>query len=148
MASLPQTLVPAVPATAPLSKNGQKRRVLIVDDEIAFAAVMREVLDAFGLNVTVAHNAVDALRRIHQSPPDLLLVDVMMPEVDGLSLIRRIQKEPAWLHIPIVVISARAGMEARNEAMFAGADGFLGKPFTSEELRSALSPFLKDNGKK
>jgi CheY-like chemotaxis protein len=144
MASLPQTLVPR---TAPLTRTGRRRRVLIVDDEIAFAAVMREVLDAFGLDVNVAHNAVDALRRIHQSPPDLLLVDVMMPEVDGLSLIRRIQKEPSWLHIPIVVISARSGMADRNEAMFAGADGFLGKPFTSEELRSALRPFMTEDAK-
>jgi CheY-like chemotaxis protein len=144
MASLPQTLVPR---TAPLARNGRRRRVLIVDDEIAFAAVMREVLDAFGLDVSVAHNARDALRRIRQAAPDLMLIDVMMPEVDGLSLIRRIQKEPAWLQIPIVVISARSGMGDRNEAMFAGADGFLGKPFTSEELRAALRPFLPQDAK-
>ncbi len=144
MASLPQTLVPR---TAPLHRNGTRRRVLIVDDEIAFAAVMREVLDAFGLDVNVAHNARDALRRIRHMPPDLLLIDVMMPEVDGLSLIRRIQKEPAWLQIPIVVISARSEKGDRNEAMFAGADGFLGKPFTSEELRTALRPFLPQDGK-
>jgi two-component system response regulator TrcR len=144
MASLPQTLVPR---TAPLGRNGRRRRVLIVDDEIAFAAVMREVLDAFGLDVSVAHNARDALRRIQQAAPDLMLIDVMMPEVDGLSLIRRIQKEPALLQIPIVVISARSGMGDRNEAMFAGADGFLGKPFTSEELRAALRPFLAQDAK-
>jgi CheY-like chemotaxis protein len=144
MASLPQTLVPR---TAPLARNGRRRRVLIVDDEIAFAAVMREVLDAFGLDVSVAHNARDALRRIRQAAPDLMLIDVMMPEVDGLSLIRSIQKEPAWLQIPIVVISARSGMGDRNEAMFAGADGFLGKPFTSEELRAALRPFLPQDAK-
>jgi CheY-like chemotaxis protein len=144
MASLPQTLVPR---TAPLGRDGRRRRVLIVDDEIAFAAVMREVLDAFGLDVSVAHNARDALRRIRQAAPDLMLIDVMMPEVDGLSLIRRIQKEPALLQIPIVVISARSGMGDRNEAMFAGADGFLGKPFTSEELRAALRPFLAQDAK-
>ncbi|HET7011278.1 MAG TPA: response regulator [Anaerolineales bacterium] len=144
MASVPQTYTAP---TAPLSARGTKLRVLVVDDEIAFAAVMREVLDAFGLDVHVAHNARDAIRRIRHEPPDLMLIDVMMPEVDGLSLIRRIQKEQAWVNIPIVVISARAGSQDRNEAMFAGADGFLGKPFTSEELRAALRPFLPQNGK-
>jgi CheY-like chemotaxis protein len=114
----------------------------VVDDEIAFAAVMREVLDAFGLEVLVAHDAKQALRQIEQTPPDLMLVDVMMPEVDGLSLVRRIQAEPAWLHIPIIVVSARASTSDKNEAMFAGADGFLGKPFSSEELRQALRPHL------
>ena len=144
MASLPQSLVAR---TSPLPAASPRRRVLIVDDEIAFAAVMREVLDAFGLEVNVAHNAKDAIRRMRQFPPDLMLVDVMMPEVDGLSLIRRIQKEPGWLHIPVVVISARSEMTDRNEAMFAGADAFLGKPFTAEELRAALRPFLPPTGK-
>ncbi len=139
MASLPRTLA-GLPATRPF--KGPRRRVLVVDDEVSFAAVMREVLDAFGLQVEVSHDAKDALRKMEQSPPDLLLVDVMMPEVDGLSLVRKIQSEPSWVGIPIVVISARAGISDKNEAMFAGADGFLGKPFTAEELRNALRPHL------
>ena len=139
MASLPQTLS-RTPATRPF--RGPRKRVLIVDDEVAFAAVMKEVLDSFGLEVQVAYDAKDALLKLEENPPNLMLVDVMMPEVDGLSLIRRIQSEPAWLGIPIVVISASASGSDKTEAMFAGADGFLGKPFTAQELRSALRPHL------
>jgi CheY-like chemotaxis protein len=126
---------------APSAPNG-KLRVLIVDDEIAFGNVMREVLVSFGMDVRVAVGAGDALEQMRQEPPDMLMVDVMMPEVDGLSLIRMVQKEPAWLGIPILVVSARTGQADQNEALFAGADAFLAKPFTAEELRKALRPFL------
>ncbi len=123
------------------SSNG-KLHVLVVDDEIAFGNVMREVLVSFGMDVRVAVGATQALGEMRREPPDLLMVDVMMPEVDGLSLIRMVQKEPSWLAIPIIVCSARAGQTDQNEALFAGADAFLAKPFTADELRRALRPFL------
>src|SRR4030067_865591 len=124
MASLPQTLS-RTPATRPF--KGPRKRVLIVDDEVAFAAVMKEVLDSFGLEVQVAYDAKDALLKLEENPPNLMLVDVMMPEVDGLSLIRRIQSEPAWLGIPIVVISARARGSDKTETKFAGGGRYTWK---------------------
>jgi len=125
----------------PSSSNG-KLRVLVVDDEVAFGNVMREVLDSFGMDVRVAVGATQALTEMRREAPDLLMVDVMMPEVDGLSLIRMVQKEPGWLGIPIIVVSARTGQADQNEALFAGADAFLAKPFAADELRKALRPFL------
>jgi CheY-like chemotaxis protein len=125
----------------PTPANG-KLRVLIVDDEVAFGNVMREVLVSFGMDVRVAVGAQHALEQMRREPPDLLMVDVMMPEIDGLSLIRMVQKEPAWLGIPILVVSARTGQADQHEALFAGADAFLAKPFTADELRRALRPFL------
>ncbi|HSR48443.1 MAG TPA: response regulator [Anaerolineales bacterium] len=125
----------------PQGANGALR-VLVVDDEVAFANVMREVLDSFGLNVRVAFRADQALEMMREEAPDLLMVDVMMPEVDGLTLIRKVQKDPAWLGIPILVVSARAAKVDQHEALFAGADAFLAKPFTADELRQALRPFL------
>ena len=139
MAVAPKLRQPYVPASA--GANG-KLRVLVVDDEIAFGNVMREVLDSFGLDVRLAYRAEEALRLMQMQPPDLLMVDVMMPEVDGLSLIRKVQREPAWLGIPILVVSARSAKADIHEALFAGADAFLAKPFTAEELRRALRPFL------
>ncbi|HMK07611.1 MAG TPA: response regulator [Anaerolineales bacterium] len=139
MAVATRTRQPAL--RAPTQANG-KLRVLIVDDEIAFGNVMREVLLSFGMDVRVAVGASPALEMMRSEPPDLLMVDVMMPEVDGLSLIRMVQKEPDWLKIPILVVSARTGQADQHEALFAGADGFLAKPFTADELRRALRPFL------
>jgi len=126
----------------PSSSSNGKLRVLVVDDEVAFGNVMREVLDSFGMDVRVAVGATQALTEMRREAPDLLMVDVMMPEVDGLSLIRMVQKEPGWLGIPIIVASARTGQADQNEALFAGADAFLAKPFTADELRKALRPFL------
>jgi CheY-like chemotaxis protein len=125
----------------PSSSNGTLR-VLVVDDEVAFGNVMREVLESFGMDVRVAVGAKHALTEMRREAPDLLMVDVMMPEVDGLSLIRMVQKEPEWLGIPIIVVSARTAQADQHEALFAGADAFLAKPFTAGELRSALRPFL------
>jgi CheY-like chemotaxis protein len=125
----------------PSTSNG-KLRVLVVDDEVAFGAVMREVLLSFGMDVRVAVGAKQALGEMQREAPDLLLVDVMMPEVDGLSLIRMVQKEPSWLGIPIIVVSARTAQADQHEALFAGADAFLAKPFTADELRKSLRPFL------
>ena len=141
MAVAPRQRQPAL--RVPVPSNG-KLRVLVVDDEIAFGNVMREVLVSFGMDVRVAVRAGQALEEMRRDPPDLLLVDVMMPEVDGLTFIRTVQKEPAWLGIPILVISARTAQADQHEALFAGADAFLAKPFTADELRKALRPFLTD----
>ncbi len=139
MAVAPKFRQPYERASAP--GNGSLR-VLVVDDEVAFAGVMREVLDSFGLKVRVAYRAEQALNLMRQEAPDLLMVDVMMPEVDGLSLIRKVQKEPAWVDIPILVVSARSAKADMHEALFAGADAFLAKPFTAEDLRHILRPYL------
>jgi DNA-binding response OmpR family regulator len=139
MAVAPRQRQPTLRAPSP--SNG-KLHVLVVDDEVAFGHVMREVLVSFGMDVRVEVRASQALEEMRRDPPDLLLVDVMMPEVDGLSFIRTVQKEPAWLGIPILVISARTGKADQHEALFAGADAFLAKPFTADELRKALRPFL------
>ena len=74
----------------PSSSSNGKLRVLVVDDEVAFGNVMREVLDSFGMDVRVAVGATQALAEMRREAPDLLMVDVMMPEVDGLSLIRMV----------------------------------------------------------
>jgi CheY-like chemotaxis protein len=139
MAVAPRLRRPQIKAPTP--SNG-KLSVLVVDDEVSFGRVLREVLESFGFEVRVALRADEALQEMRHQAPDLLMVDVMMPEVDGLTLIRKVQLEPSWLEVPILVVSARASESDRNQALFAGADAFLAKPFTAQELRGALRPFL------
>lgn len=116
--------------------------VLIVDDESAYTDVMRQVLEDYGLEVRVARDAVQALRTLRDSRPDLILLDVMMPEVDGLTLLRMLRTDPDWPRIPVVVVSARATEADRQAALQAGADGFLAKPFTAQEMRAVLRRHL------
>lgn len=116
--------------------------ILIVDDEKAYCEVLREVLEVQGYHVELAYDAGDALFRLRERKPDLILMDVMMPEIDGLSLMGRLRLNDDWARIPIVVVSAKASSIDRDVALASGANGFLAKPFTVEMLRAALAEHL------
>ena len=116
--------------------------VLVVDDEPTFCVVMGDILRALGCEVRFAQSAAAALRSLESGHPDVILTDVMMPDVDGLSLLRRLRAEPAWSHIPAIVVSAKATQEDEEAARRAGADGWLPKPFSIKDLRAAILPFV------
>ena len=116
--------------------------VLVVDDEKAYCRVMRDILESYNLKVYTAHTACKASDLLGDSVPDLILLDVMMPNKDGLSFLRQLRTNPAWFKIPIIVISAKAMEEDRFNALAAGADKFIGKPFTMDELQLALVEYL------
>ena len=84
-----------------------------------------------------------ALERIRTDPPDLVLTDVMMPRLDGFGLLRDLRADPATQTIPVIVLSARAGEEARVEGLGAGADDYLIKPFSARELLARVEAHVK-----
>lgn len=116
--------------------------VLVVDDEPTFCSVMGDILHVLGCTVHCAYSAAEALETLETVTPHLILTDVMMPDIDGLSLLRRLRSEPKWSHIPAIVVSAKAMREDAVEARSAGADGWLPKPFSIRDLRAAIRPFL------
>ena len=116
--------------------------ILLVDDEKAYAKVIKDALESIGLRVLLAHNAMDALNLFQQITPDLILLDVMMPEVDGLSLLRWLREHSEQDNIPIHVVSAKTQPDDRKAAIEAGANGFLAKPFSVEELREVIGQYL------
>jgi two-component system cell cycle response regulator len=118
---------------------------LIVDDETDYGRAMQDALTAYGFEVHLAHSATEALHMMRALTPDVILLDIMMPEVDGLMLLRMLRTDPARAHIPVVVISARVAEEDRQEAIAAGANLFLEKPFTSQQLEGALSGYVELN---
>jgi CheY-like chemotaxis protein len=85
---------------------------------------------------------MDALNLFQQVTPDLILMDVMMPEVDGLSLLRWIREHSENDNLPIHVVSAKAQEEDRKAAITAGANGFLAKPFTVDEMREVIGQYV------
>jgi signal transduction histidine kinase/DNA-binding NarL/FixJ family response regulator len=116
--------------------------ILLVDDN----ADMREyVIGLLGRRFTViaAENGAQALEQVAGLHPDLVLTDVMMPEMDGFGLVAALRQNPATQAIPIIMLSARAGEEARIEGMDAGADDYLTKPFTARELVARVESQLK-----
>lgn len=116
--------------------------VLVVDDEPAFCAVLGEILEVFGFSVRQAHNVAQAQDLLAQERPRLILTDVMMPEVDGITFIRQLRASPAYADLPIVAVSAKALPEDARAAHEAGASAYLVKPFSTAELRETIQRVL------
>jgi DNA-binding response OmpR family regulator len=116
--------------------------ILLIDDEKAYANVIKEALEKIGVRVHLAHDAMEALNQYSEINPDLILLDVMMPGVDGLSLLRWLREHSEQNGVPIHIVSAKAQQSDRDAAMKAGANGFLSKPFTVDELREVISQYI------
>jgi len=116
--------------------------ILVVDDDPIFCSIMNELLRRHGYRVQVAFSVADAMELLRSSKPDLILTDVMMPEVDGLTLVRALRSDPGWDQIPTVVVSARVMEMDRQAAAAAGADGFLPKPFSFQNLHAMINGYL------
>ena len=115
--------------------------ILIVDDEPAYSFALVEILRNDGFEVHWAVSADEARTLMKDVSPDLLLVDVVMPVESGLTLIRKLRSQSAWAQLPIIVISARTMPDDRAAALEAGADAFLAKPFSRQDLRAVIRPF-------
>ena len=120
------------------------RRVLIVDDDQEVLDFMRTLLDLEGIEAVPAGDASAALQELQGGRVALVLLDVAMPGVDGLQLCRQIKTNAGFGKIPVVIVSARPGQHVESEALAAGADEFLRKPFDNDELlqlvRSKIPP--------
>ena len=126
------TVERTVPGSA-LQPAAPLPRILIADDNHDMRAYLKALLDPHA-EVTVCADGEAALEAVGREVPDLLLSDVMMPRLDGFGLIARIRATPALRHLPIMLLSARAGEEAKVEGLQAGADDYLVKPFAASEL--------------
>jgi signal transduction histidine kinase/CheY-like chemotaxis protein len=116
----------------------QPARVLVVDDNADMRDYVRRLLSPH-FAVETAGNGVEALQAIRRQRPDLLLSDVMMPALDGFGLLREIRADPELSGLPVVLLSARAGDEAKVEGLHAGADDYLIKPFSAQELLARVN---------
>jgi signal transduction histidine kinase len=112
---------------------GHGARILIVDDSADLRGYMREILLPH-YAVSTANDGAQALAMVRDSAPDLILSDVMMPNMNGMELVRALRADPQTVGIPVILLSARAGEEATIEGLEAGSDDYLTKPFTAAEL--------------
>ena len=108
--------------------------VLIVDDDEGLREYVRVNLELDGYSVREAGSAEDGLRVLDESTPDLVLLDVMMPDVDGWEMLRRVRERHGVGAIPVVMFSAKVDERTTDEAASRGAQGFIGKPFNPQEL--------------
>jgi CheY-like chemotaxis protein len=117
-------------------------RVLLVDDESAIRTICRVNLETDGMSVVEATDGREALERVREQQPALVLLDVMMPDVDGWEVAERLAAAPATRDIPIVFLSARAAREDRQRAQELGAVGYIVKPFDPLRLGNFVREVL------
>ena len=120
-----------------------KPLILVVEDEPQLRRYLRATLDAHGYRMEEAPDAATALRLATSLRPDLILMDLGLPDLDGLELTRRIRE---WSHVPIVVVSARGQEEDKIKALDLGADDYLTKPFGTGELLARIRVGLRHRG--
>ena len=114
-------------------------RIILADDNADMRAYIQRILEEGGYHVEAVSNGAVALSAVKNGPlPDLILSDVMMPEIDGFSLLQTLRSETSTEALVVILLSARAGEEARLEGLAAGADDYLVKPFSARELRARV----------
>ncbi len=116
--------------------------ILIVDDDMIGRFTVESILEGEGYQLVMAENGKDALQKARQSPPDIILLDVMMPEMNGYEVCREIQKDPALSQIPVIFLTALDDRPALLEGLSAGSNDFMTKPCDRFELRARLRGLL------
>lgn len=119
----------------------EKKKILIVDDNATNERILRTILTSYEL--TSARSGTEALEQARRVEPDLVLLDVMMPEMDGYEVCRRMRLDPKLRLTKIVMVSAKAMVEERIEGYDAGADDYLTKPFDPDELKAKVRVHLR-----
>jgi DNA-binding response OmpR family regulator len=118
------------------------RIALIVDDEISNTQLFSMMLEMEGFAPSVAHRVDEAKQLLQESSPDIIILDIMMPDASGLDLCRYVRAEPELAQIPIVIVSAKSQMEDAQEALESGANSYIVKPVSKEELLGAVNEAL------
>jgi DNA-binding response OmpR family regulator len=121
-------------------------RVLIVEDEPDIRDLLAFHLEREGYLVSKARTGADGLRQIAASPPDLVLLDLMLPEIDGLEVCRRLRREPRTASLPIVMLTARGEEMDRVLGLELGADDYVVKPFSPKEVVARVRAVLRRGG--
>ncbi|HSC93033.1 MAG TPA: response regulator [Gaiellaceae bacterium] len=116
--------------------------VLIVDDDAGLRGFVRASLELEGYTVKEAASADEGLAALEEEPPDLILLDVMMPQVDGWEMLRRVQERHGVGAIPVLMFSGKIDDRAAGEAAERGAQGFIGKPFDPQQLIESAKQML------
>jgi len=135
----------ALPAAA-LVEDGQQAAaplVMVVDDSLTVRKITSRLLSREGYQVVTAKDGVDALQQMQTSMPDVMLVDIEMPRMDGFELTKNIRGDQQTADIPIIMITSRTAEKHRNYARELGVNVYLGKPYQEEELLGHIESFLK-----
>jgi chemosensory pili system protein ChpA (sensor histidine kinase/response regulator) len=136
--------VPGARAAEPAAPAAQAMpTVMIVDDSLTVRKITGRLLAREGYNVLTAKDGVDAMEQLQETQPDVMLVDIEMPRMDGFDLTRNVRADSRLRHVPIIMITSRTAEKHRNYAREIGVNVYLGKPYQEEELLAHIAGFVK-----
>ena len=125
-----------------------RSRILIVDDNDINLLLISKILDMEGYQVCLAQSGSEALQLVLEKMPDLAILDVMMPEMNGYELCKKLRQPPYNVCIPIVMLTAMTGELEKKQALEVGADDVWSKPFDMDLLRQRIEDLLAGNGRR
>jgi CheY-like chemotaxis protein len=120
-----------------------KKRVLLVEDNPAAMDVMQKELEFLGYDVSVANDGAEAIKLAEAELPDVVVMDILMPKMDGIEAASRIHENPKTQSIPILAATARAMPGDREQCLSGGCDAYIAKPFTHKDLDVAIKKLLQ-----
>jgi len=139
-----QARVAPRPAQAEIDSEPQKPLlVLVVDDSVTVRKVTSRLLERHGMNVLTAKDGVDAMLLLEEHMPDLMLLDIEMPPMDGFEVATQVRHDERLQHLPIIMITSRTGQKHRDRAMAIGVNDFLGKPYQESVLLESIAHWSK-----
>jgi len=121
-------------------------KVMIVDDSVTVRKVTSRLMERQGWEVLTAKDGVDAVNQLQDVYPDMVLLDIEMPRMDGFEVLRTVRRDPRLAKLPIIMITSRTGEKHQRQAKELGVNGFLGKPFQEAGLMSTIDEVLSDIG--
>ena len=131
-------------AKAQAKKAESKTTILVVDDSVTVRKVTSRFLERQGLEVAIAKDGIDAIEILQETIPDLILLDIEMPRMDGFEVATQIRNNKRLQHIPIIMITSRTGEKHRKRAFEIGVNDYMGKPFQENELLDKIQNLLGD----
>ncbi len=125
-----------------------KKRILIVDDEPDFSTIVKKNLEKEGFEVELAYDGAEGLAKVRSNPPDAIVLDVMMPEIDGYKVCSTLKSDDKYSGIPIVLLTAVASLVTSTryshyDGMSMEADDYLPKPASAEQIAESVKRLLK-----
>lgn len=138
-----QVRLPAQAATSPEAEPQRSMLVLVVDDSVTVRKVTSRLLERHGMSVLTAKDGVDAMQLLEEHMPDLMLLDIEMPRMDGFEVATQVRNDPRLQHLPIIMITSRTGQKHRDRAMAIGVNDYLGKPYQESVLLDSIALWSK-----
>lgn len=131
--------------TSELAEEKKKKKVLLIEDEYSLSEILAEVMNEKGYNTVVAYNGLEGLRKAYVELPDLIILDVMLPQLNGLEVCRRLKKDERMKSTPVIFLTAKDQVTDKLLGIESGGEVYLTKPFDMDELLAKIETLLKSS---